>query len=195
MLNKKIKWYFYLLAIFSGMLAIIPSTLIQYFIPNFIKLTSSVENHNSLVLLSILLNCLVLNGLIEEFSKSCCLMLNLPKKLEIKQFFILCIISGLSFGTFENIVYIISGISNPQIRLFTATLIHIVCAAMDGIFIYLCFQKRLKISLLLSSILIHTLYNFFAQLPGKMWLFSLVVILYGIFQLSLFYQTYIKETS
>ena len=194
-LNKKIKWYFFLVAILAGMIAIIPSTLIQYFVPNFLGFHICAEESVSLTLLAILANCFIINGLIEECMKSACLTFCMPKNFSIKEFFILSIIAGISFATFENVIYIICGMENPQLRMITSSLAHIICTSIDGLFIWLCFQKKCKISLIITSILVHTFYNFFAQLPSWFWVFSIVVLFFGLFKIIIFYQSFMKETN
>ena len=184
-INKKIKWYFWILAIFTGMLAIIPTVAIQ-FLFNLPKSDS---------LFMILLTCLLMNGITEEFCKGACSMLMLPKKHDFMQFFLLCLISGLSFGTFENVIYLISGTKNVELRMVTAMLIHVICASLDGMFVWALFQKKFRIRPLISSIFVHGLYNFFANLPGYFKLLLIVILLYGIFDLILLVQIYARDKS
>ena len=183
---KKIKWYFWFIAIFAGMIAIIPSALIQFFVPYPFFVFTPLQDG----VFSIFLTCFLLNGLIEEASKAVCSMIVLPKKHDFTPFLLLSVEVALSFSTFENIVYIISGMKTPELRMISASVVHIICSFLSGIFIWNSFQKKVAIRPMLSAIFVHTLYNFFVSLPGNIKFVAIAPVAFGIFQSILFYQIY-----
>lgn len=191
---KKIKWYFWFVAIFSGMVAIIPSVLIQFFVPNILRLglssDSSVSYSTAQVLLSLLLGTFILNGLIEEGFKTIFSMVLLPNRHNLKEFLLLCLIMALSFATFENVVYIILGMGFVALRMISATLVHLICSVLNGFFIWNAFQKKLALRPIFCSVVVHTLYNFFVSLNGAIRWAAIAVVLFGIFECILFYDIY-----
>lgn len=182
--NKNIKWYSFVLVIISGMIAVVPTVLIQMLIPSF--------NESTKTLLDVLLSSLIIAS-IEELCKSLSLFCISVKKHSIKEFFILSIISGLSFGSFELIVYLLTGTMNIGVRIITAVVLHAICTGTASFFIWFIRQKKVHITFILTPIFLHAIYNFFASLPGKFWWFSIIVVLYGIFQCNVFYQMFIKN--
>ena len=180
--NKQIKWYMPILSILIGMFAVFPATFIQLLFPEvfFAKQT----------LLTLLFSSLVYIALVEEFCKTVCLFLVPHKNLNISTFFALSFLVGYSFGSFENIIYIFKGMTNPILRIFTSCVIHAVCTATASFFIWFLRKKKCHLTLILTPIFVHGLYDFFAGFPGKFWLVSIIVIFYGIFQCGVFYQMF-----
>ncbi len=117
----------------------------------------------------------------------------LPKKnLTFKAFIINCSIFGASIGCFETLMYLVTGYGNTIIRLFTAVIVHIVCAVLSGYFVWALDKKIRFIRVFFFSILMHGLYNFFAgQALSIAWL-SIVIILFSLHKARLYYKT-IKE--
>ena len=180
--NKQIKWYMPILSFLIGMFAVFPATFIQLLFPEvfFAKQT----------LLTLLFSSLVYIALVEEVCKTVCLFLVPHKNLNISTFFALSFLVGYSFGSFENIIYIFKGMTNPILRIFTSCVIHAVCTATASFFIWFLRKKKFHLTLILTPIFVHGLYDFFAGFPGKFWLVSIIVIFYGIFQCSVFYQMF-----
>lgn len=117
----------------------------------------------------------------------------LPKKgITFKAFIINCIIFGASIGCFETLMYLVTGYGNTVVRLFTAVIVHIVCAVLSGYFIWALNYKIRFVRVFFFSILMHGLYNFFAgQSLSFAWL-SLIIILFALHKCRLYYKT-IKE--
>lgn len=180
--NTQIKWYMPILSFLIGMFAVFPATFIQLLFPEvfFAKQT----------LLTLLFSSLVYIALVEEICKTVCLFLVPHKNLNISTFFALSFLVGYSFGSFENIIYIFKGMTNPILRIFTSCVIHAVCTATASFFIWFLRKKKFHLTLILTPIFVHGLYDFFAGFPGKFWLVSIIVIFYGIFQCGVFYQMF-----
>ena len=179
---KQIKWYMPILSILIGLFAVFPATFIQLLFPEmfFAKQT----------LLTLLFSSLVYIALVEEVCKTVCLFLVPNKNLSITSFFALSFLVGYSFGSFENIIYIFKGMTNPILRMLTSCVIHSVCTGTAAFFVWFLRKKKFHLTLILTPIFVHGLYDFFAGFPGKFWLFSIIVIFYGIFQCSVFYQMF-----
>ena len=174
-----------ILSILIGMFAVIPATFIQLLFPEmfFAKQT----------LLTLLFSSLVYIALVEEVCKTVCLFLVPNKNLSITSFFALSFLVGYSFGSFENIIYIFKGVTNPILRMLTSCVIHSVCTGTAAFFVWFLRKKKFHLTLILTPIFVHGLYDFFAGFPGKFWLVSIIVIFYGIFQCSVFYQMFKNE--
>ena len=180
--NTQIKWYMPILSFLIGMFAVFPATFIQLLFPEvfFAKQT----------LLTLLFSSLVYIALVEEVCKTVCLFLVPHKNLNISTFFALSFLVGYSFGSFENIIYIFKVMTNPILRIFISCVIHAVCTATASFFIWFLRKKKFHLTLILTPIFVHGLYDFFAGFPGKFWLVSIIVIFYGIFQCGVFYQMF-----
>ncbi len=170
------------LAMLLGFAPLIPVAVLQLIIPR--------ATYTSLV--SLLFSSLFFNGLIEEGVKAAFLFLFPSSKLVYKQFFIYSLLAGLCFGCFEAVVYVVSGIGHVELRFITSIIIHTVCSGMGGLFVWSCRQKTCKVSLLLTAIIIHGIYNFFASFIGVFWWFSLAAIVFALVQLRTFYKNLFK---
>ena len=180
--NKQIKWYMPILSILIGMFAVFPATFIQLLFPEMLFARQT--------LLTLLFSSLVYIALVEEVCKTICLFLVPNKNLSISTFFALSVLVGYSFGSFENIIYIFKGMTNPILRMLTSCVIHSVCTGTAACFGWFLRKKKFHLNLILTPIFVHGLYDFFAGFPGKFWLVSIIVIFYGIFQCSVFYQMF-----
>ena len=177
-----------LIAVLLGLIAVLPISLIQYFIPDFSGLFSS-------PILFSLLKSLIIYGLIEEIFKTV-LLLPLPHKNGLRDWLFLTFVTGLSLGCFESVVYYFDHlqIANSRgatllygqiaVRIFTADLIHMTCTGICGLFIYSCRNKidgkGCRISFLITAILLHGVYDFFAGFSGGLRWFSIAVVLMAI---------------
>ena len=150
--NTQIKWYMPILSFLIGMFAVFPATFIQLLFPEvfFAKQT----------LLTLLFSSLVYIALVEEICKTVCLFLVPHKNLNISTFFALSFLVGYSFGSFENIIYIFKGMTNPILRIFTSCVIHAVCTATASFFIWFLRKKKFHLTLILTPIFVHGLYDF-----------------------------------
>lgn len=186
-LKDKIKLLHQLIAFLLGLLAVIPISLVQYFVPN------CQQFFPSLILYS-LLKSFLLYGLVEELFKML-LILPLPHKgYTPKNFMLLTFVLGLSLGCFENAVYFLQHLQEANsigaellygqifIRIFTSDIIHMTCTGLSGLFVYSCRNKPRKISPLIWAIILHGVYDFFAGFNSNIRYFSLLVVLMAIIE-------------
>lgn len=177
---KNLKVLQVLFAIISGLLALIPIAAIQYYGA---KLPFLAAN----TLLNMVLVAFIFNGLIEEGLKSVSMLLMPWKKADAATFMSSAIIMGFALGSFEAVIYLITGTQDISLRLATAAVIHALCAGLSGLFIWSAHQKQTRIRPLIAAILIHGIYNYFAG-SAKFWWLSIITILYAAIRLRFFYQ-------
>jgi len=193
----KLKITHILVAALLGLLAVLPISFIQYFIPDLSK------HFISPVLFS-LVRSLLIYGLIEEVFKTL-LLLPLPHKgydkAKLESFLILSFVMGLSLGCFESVVYYFDHlqIANSKgatllygqiaIRIFTTDIIHMACTGLCGMFIYSCRNKARQISCFVIAILLHGFYDFFAGFSNGLRWFSIAVVLMVIAECRIKYRT------
>lgn len=190
-LSFKIKLTHLLIATLLGLVAILPISFVQYFIPDLSALFQS-------PILFSLLKSIIIYGLIEELFKAL-LILPLPHKIyhennNLRDFLLLSFVMGLSLGCFESVVYYFDHlqIANNKgatllygqiaVRIFTSDIIHITCTGLCGMFIYSIRNKSSRISYLITAVLLHGIYDFFAGFSATSNLrwFSVVVVLMAI---------------
>lgn len=185
-----------LLACAVGLIALIPIEVFQFFVGDYF---------NKLTAAWFILRALVLYGAIEEGIK-CATMFLLPKKnVELKLFYMYSLLAGLFLGCFESVIYLLKSIQNASLhtgeimlnliylRTFTSTVIHTFCSGLLGLFVYSAKNRQIRISPLISAIVIHGLYDAFAVMKFPVNIFSYFVILYLIVKNFMNYQT-VKET-
>ena len=172
---KKLSSLHLLFSILLGFLAIIPVTVIQFFLMKLPIFTA--EN-----LLSLFVITFVFNGLIEESLKMTSGFFLPFKKMTFGSFVACGIIIGCAFGTFENIVYLVSGVKNISVRFFTSLVLHCCCAGLSAIYIWTFKKKNPKIFCFILAVLLHGLYNFFAG-SEKFWWLSIITIIYAFVKL------------
>ena len=184
-LKDKIKATHMLLACLFGLLAVLPISFIQFFIPGF-------ESSFSSVILYSLLKSFILYGLIEEIFKML-LLLPIPhKNNSLKNFILLAFTMGLTLGCFESAVYFFDHMQTAAakgaellygqifIRIFTSDIIHMCCTGLSGLFIYSWRKGTKKVSPLVWAIILHGIYDFFAGFNSGLKYFSIVVVLLSI---------------
>ena len=183
----KLKITHLLLAILFGLIAILPISFIQYFIPDF-KLFFTNQ------ILGQLIKSFLLYGFIEEIFKMLFLLPLTKNKTEIKDFLLIALMLGLSLGCFETEVYYFDHLNMATtkgasllygqifVRIFTADIIHIACSILNGLFVYSIKSNKKKVSILVMSILIHGIYDFFAGFQGGFKIFSIFVVLLAIIE-------------
>ena len=190
--TKKLRITHQLLAILLGLLAVLPISFIQYFIPDLSGF------FNSPILFSII-QSLILYGLIEEALKTA-LLLPLPyKDYSCLNFLLLSFVMGLALGCFESVVYFFDHLQNAKakgaellfrpifLRIFTSDIIHLTCTGLGGLFIWSCrgganesLRKGPRFSILITAILLHGFYDFFAGFTNGLRWFSGAVVLLAI---------------
>ena len=191
----KLKLFHQLIAVLLGLAAVLPISVIQYFMP-------AIPGLNLSLVLRALLKSLLLYGLVEELFKTLVIFI-LPHKLYDSDlendasengrlsFLLLAFVTGLSLGCFESVVYYFDHlqIANSRgatllygqiaVRIFTADIIHMTCTGLCGLFIYSCRHKKAKVSLLIIAVVIHGIYDFFAGFAttSNLRWFSIAVVL------------------
>lgn len=187
-----------LLACLFGLIAVLPISFIQFFIPDFSMFFSS-------VILYSLIKSFLLYGLVEELLKMV-LLLPLPhKNYTAKDFLILSFLMGLTLGCFESVVYYFTHLQSANaigaqllyvqifIRIFTSDIIHMTCTGLSAMFIFSYRQGKRHISPLIWAVLLHGLYDFFAGFNSGLRYFSLVVVLLAVVECRVKYKDIVKE--
>ena len=183
---KKLSSLHLLFSILLGFLAIIPVTVIQFFLMKLPIFTA--EN-----LLSVFVITFVFNGLIEESLKMTSGFFLPFKKMTFGSFVACGIIIGCAFGTFENIVYLVSGAKNISLIFFTSLILHSCCSGLSAIYVWSFKNKEPKIFCFILAVLLHGLYNFFAG-SEKFWWFSIITIIYAAVRLKFSFDRIYQST-
>jgi RsiW-degrading membrane proteinase PrsW (M82 family) len=195
----EIKVLHILTAIIIGLVAILPISLIQYFI----NTQRIFHNIMTTPILYYLVSSLIVYGFIEETFKSGFAALVPHKNYSILQQTLLIGLMGLSLAGFENVVYfmdLFQKASNKgaqliytQIfaRFFTADIIHFTCTAICGMFIISLRDKNLRTrwGFFLTAFLLHGAYDFFACFQNNLKWFQIPVILLAIVETRIKYKT------
>ena len=192
----KLKLFHQLIAVLLGLAAVLPISVIQYFMPAIPGLQLS-------LVLRALLKSLLLYGLVEELFKTLVIFI-LPHKLYDSDlendasengrlsFLLLAFVTGLSLGCFESVVYYFDHlqIANSRgatllygqiaVRIFTADIIHMTCTGLCGLFVYSCRNKPRHLSCLVAAVFLHGIYDFFAGFSNGLRWFALAVVLMSI---------------
>lgn len=153
----------FIFVIFS-VLSVIPSYLIQYLI-----LLSGFRLGG---FLGIVFDSFVSSALVEETVRLVFILLGTKivlSRFRLKNYslVLLSALSGLVFGSIENILY---GVYSPQaivLRIFTSVILHGVCGFLVGKYIILMLdnEKKEGVFFLVLAWAGHGIYNFFIQLP------------------------------
>jgi RsiW-degrading membrane proteinase PrsW (M82 family) len=144
-----------LLACILGLIAVVPIAALQFLLDSRNIFSASSPA-------SILVSALILNGLTEETIKMALLSAMPAKQMKPAAFCRYSILSGLTLACFETLIYLISGYENIRLRMFTAVLIHVACAVLDGLFAFSLKHKKADVSPFIYAVLLHGLYNYFA---------------------------------
>ena len=182
----KLKLIYQLIAVFLGLIAVLPISFIQFFLPELPGVGFS-------PILHALLKSLLLYGLIEELFKTLILIFlphkNLSESTEARDFLQLAFVAGLALGCFESVVYYFDHlqIANSRgatllygqiaVRIMTSDVIHMTCTGLCGLFIYSCRKAPRHASFLIIAVLLHGVYDFFAGFAGNIRWFSVAVVL------------------
>lgn len=168
---KKLSPLHLFLAILLGLIAIVPVTAIQFFLMKLPIFTTQ-------TLLSVFVITFVFNGLIEESIKMTTALFLPSKKMTLASFVACGFLIGCAFGSFENIVYLVSGTKYVSVRFFTSLLLHSCCTGLSAIYVWSFKHKEPKIYCFILAVLLHGLYNFFAG-SERFWWFSIITIIYA----------------
>lgn len=167
------------IASLAGLLALIPITVAQFLIPGMRLFGQSSAG-------GILLYSIVFLGLVEECFKALLLFIVGSKGERASHWFCYSLLAGMIFGCFESVIYFFQDIQNIghgvtlnliYLRMFTAVLVHALCAGLGGFTVYYCKNFRLNVWPLLNAVLIHGLYDYFVSFNTPVKYFSAIVIL------------------
>jgi len=171
-----------LIAILLGLLAVFPISIIQYVLPPFDLIFQN-------PVLKILIKSILIYGLIEELVKLIFLFPIPYKNLSELDFLLLTFLMGLTLGCFESVVYFLDHLqlavsrgatlllSQIFTRIFTSDMIHMSCTGLCGLFLFSCRNKPSKVSVFLTAVILHGVYDFFAGFQNNLRYFSFVVII------------------
>ncbi len=157
-----------------GLLALIPAEIFLMFVGTELHYTS---------LLRTLLNCVLL-ALIEESIKMLLLFLLPAKKTSLSVFFSYAVLCGMVLACFEAFVYLVQ--RNALWR-YSATLIHVFCSGLSGLFVYSVRKKNLHLTPFVFAVLFHGVYNYFAGIPDFRHYFAFAVIVIAVLECRLRY--------
>lgn len=173
-------------AVGAGFAALVPIIVIQFVIRRFF-------NFSPASLAAVFLSALLFNGLIEETVKAVFLFLLPVKAVPLSAFTASAIIAGTAVGSFEALVYCIAGTNYSPLRLITAVVLHALCSALSGIFVWTRKNGKARAAALVSSTVCHSLYDFFASFNGLVWWFSIAVLLFAAVRLRYYYTDLQRE--
>lgn len=172
-----------LIAVLLGFAAILPISIIQFFLP-------IIPIFNGETLVFVLLKSFLMYGLIEELISLLFLFLLPHKDYSLRDFLLLSFVMGLGLAGFESVIYFLDHLQRSNAlggvlmytpifrRMFTAQILHTFCAGLIGMFVYQKRKQETFLSLILIPIFLHGLYDFFAGFQNQFWYFSIAVILF-----------------
>lgn len=168
-----------LVASLAGLLALVPITIAQFLIPGMRLFGQSKA-------LSILLYSILFLGLVEETFKALLLFLVGGKNEKLSCWFCYSLLAGMVFGSFESVIYFLLAIQNIghgvtlnliYLRMFTAVLVHTLCAGLGGFAVYHFKNLGRNAWPLFNAILLHGLYDYFVSFDTSVKFFCAIVIL------------------
>lgn len=184
-----------LLSCIIGLITVIPTAFVQYFVLRKI----SVFDSNTVI--SLLITAVIFNGLIEETIKMLFMLILPQKKLTPTVFFTCSLLCGLTLGCFESLIYMINRMQGISIypetqtiyellikRMFTAVLIHTFCAGLSGLYIWMFKHKSNHIQPFIYAVLLHGIYNFFAGFTSYFYYFAVIAILFAMLECRIWYK-------
>ncbi len=196
----KLKLSHLLLASLLGLVAVIPIEFIQYL------LLPSLSFFQMGLIAKSLVTSLIFYGLVEECFKMAFLMPLPHKTYSERDFMLLSFMAGLSVACFESSIYFLMYLQKANIngaevlygmlflRIFSSDLIHMLCTGLCGLFLFSQRQKSTKISILITAILIHGFYDFFAGFNNNLRWFSVAVLLFAMAQCRIKYRLLSSES-
>lgn len=177
-----------------GLVAIFPTSLIQFGVSYISQLNDFLRNYvyipeiNYHSLVYLFATSIFVYGLIEEVNK-CFFMIFLPKRdLDNLRLLFLGMMFGLTLGCFESCIYYLDHLqlansrgaeilySQIFVRIFTADIIHLTCAGIGCLFVAKI-QNRFRFSYIITIVVIHGLYDFFAGFTNKLYWFIIPILL------------------
>ncbi len=180
---KEFKFFRGIFAILSGLFVVVPIAALQFFL-------EGLDFFHPVSLFEILLKSILINGIVEETMKMGVLFLFPAKDVRLKVFFFCAVLSGISLGCFESIVYVASGAQSLGLRLITALVVHACCSGLSSLFVYSVKNNGFNIFSFIMAIILHGVYNYFAgfKMDSFFFWFSFVVVIVAIIECRIRYR-------
>ena len=124
-------------------------------------------------------------ALVEEGVKMLLLFILPSKKVRQGAFFSYSVLSGMTLGCFETLLYI--AVLHAKLR-WPAIAVHAICSGLSGIFVYSIKKKNILITPFIFAVLFHGVYNYFADFSDFRHYFAYVVILIAAVECKLRYE-------
>lgn len=192
-LNKNLKIQYCIWAGILGLVTVVPTSFLQYYVLGLPIFTAS-------TFASVMITAILFNGLIEESMKMLFMCLIPQKKQILSTFFCCVILYGLTVGGFESVIYIVKKFQEVQFeagkvivvqlllkRIFSAQAIHVFAAALSGLYIWNFRHHKKNIMPFVYAVLLHGIYNFFASFESIYHWLSIVAILFAAVEARIFY--------
>lgn len=199
LLNKNLKIRYCLIAGLLGLITVLPTSLIQFYI-------LSLPVFTAYTFASVMITAILFNGLIEESMKMLFLCLIPQKKQVLSTFFCCVLLYGLTVGGFESVIYIIKKFQEIQRqghqeivvqllidRIFTAQAIHVFCTGLGGLYIWNFRHNKKNIMPFVYAVLLHGIYNFFISFNSVYHWLAIVAILFAAVECRIFYVSAIDK--
>ena len=190
-----------IISVLFALLSVIPITFIQYLLTEFLP-SDFFSIKNGIFFLFV--KVLFFAGFLEESLKFLILFLFPSKKLNLKQFMAAALIFGITLGCFESAVYYLNSLHRTQIRhaeliysliftrMISSDLIHAFCAGLSAFSVFAAKNKKIYISPVIISILIHGIFDLFQYFDNAIKYFSIAAILFAVIELRVKYSV-LKE--
>ncbi len=179
---KDFKILYAIQALVFGLAAVIMIILVRTFISDVAERIPFTLQGYLGVLVSV-----ILFAFVEEFVKMVFIVF-FSKKIEtLKNFMLISLLFGCTVGSFETLMYLVTGFADTVPRLFTAVVVHTLCASLSGLFAWAMRHKFSFFRAFWMSFLLHGVYNFFASQTSFLWWFSIVTILFIVFKCRIYY--------
>lgn len=193
-LVKGLKLRFAILACIVGLVTVVPASGVQYFI---LRLPIFMAN----TVVNLLVTAIIFNGLIEESFKMLFMSFLPSKKLSLNAYFSCALLAGLTLGSFESLIYVLTKLSGTiaplssealvnllLARAGTSVLIHTFCAGLTGLYLWMFKKKQTHIMPFVWAVLLHGIYNFFAGFKNGFYWFAIIAILFTILECRIWYK-------
>ncbi len=193
-LVKGLKLRFALFACLIGLITVVPTGFVQYFVLGLpIFMANTVVN--------LLITAIIFNGLIEETFKMLFMSVLPFKKQTLPAYFCCALLAGLTLGSFESLIYVLTKINRAVeplttdilvnlllARAGTSVLIHTFCAGLTGLYLWMFKKKQTHLMPFVWAVLLHGVYNFFAGFKNGFYWFAIIAILFTILECRIWYK-------
>lgn len=192
-INKNLKICYCVWAGVLGLITVLPTSFIQYYVLSLPIFTAS-------TFASVMVTAILFNGLIEEGMKMLFMCFIPQKKQILSAFFCCAVLYGLVVGGFESVVYIVKKFQEVQLqsgkeivvqlllkRIFSAQAIHVFAAALTALYIWNFRHHKKNIIPFVYAVLLHGIYNFFVSFDSVYRWLAVVAILFTAVETRIFY--------